>query len=47
MQDQKAIDDAIARTLEVWPAIAKGDMEAAMLKLHTKIREGGKGKGEG
>lgn len=37
--DQKAIDDAIARTLEVWPAIAKGDMEAAMLKLHTKPKQ--------
>lgn len=47
-QDQKAIDDAIARTLAVWPAIAKGDMEAAMLKLHTKVvREGGREKREG
>jgi peptidyl-tRNA hydrolase, PTH1 family len=36
--DQRAIDDAIERTLGVWPSIAKGDMEAAMLKLHTKAK---------
>jgi PTH1 family peptidyl-tRNA hydrolase len=33
--DQRAIEEAIQRALEVWPAIAKGDMETAMLKLHT------------
>jgi peptidyl-tRNA hydrolase, PTH1 family len=36
--DQRAIDDAISRTMDVWPAIAKGDMEAAMLALHTKSK---------
>ena len=32
----RAIDDAMKRTLDCWPDIAKGDMETAMLKLHTK-----------
>lgn len=30
------IDDAIRRALDTWPAIAAGDMERAMLALHTK-----------
>lgn len=30
------IDDAIDRSLAVWPLIAQGDCQAAMLKLHTK-----------
>lgn len=34
--DQRAIDDAIDRALECWSLIVKGDMEAAMLKMHTK-----------
>jgi peptidyl-tRNA hydrolase, PTH1 family len=34
--DQRAIDDAIKRAMECWPLMSKGDMEAAMLKLHTK-----------
>jgi peptidyl-tRNA hydrolase, PTH1 family len=38
-EDQKAIDDAVTRILEVWPAIENGDMEAAMLKLHTKPKQ--------
>lgn len=32
----RAIDEAMKRALDCWPDIAKGDMEAAMLKLHTK-----------
>ena len=35
-EEQQAIDDAITRALEVWPHIAAGEMETAMLKLHTK-----------
>lgn len=35
-EEQGAIDDAIARALEVWPLLAAGETEAAMLKLHTK-----------
>ena len=31
-----AIDDAIARSLDAWPAIAAGDFERAMLLLHTR-----------
>jgi peptidyl-tRNA hydrolase, PTH1 family len=38
-EDQRAIDDVIKRSLECWPAVAKGDMEAAMLKLHTKPKQ--------
>jgi peptidyl-tRNA hydrolase, PTH1 family len=34
--DRKAIDAAIDRAIELWPLVAQGDMEAAMLRLHTK-----------
>ena len=34
--EQVFMDDAIARSLELFPLIAAGDFEAAMLKLHTK-----------
>jgi len=34
--EQQAIDEALARALDQWPRIAGGDMEGAMLKLHTK-----------
>ncbi|HEX9390574.1 MAG TPA: aminoacyl-tRNA hydrolase [Usitatibacteraceae bacterium] len=34
--DARAIEDAMKRALDVWPAMANGDMEAAMLRLHTK-----------
>ncbi len=30
------IDEAIHRSLEIWPLIARGDYQAAMLALHTK-----------
>jgi PTH1 family peptidyl-tRNA hydrolase len=33
--DRGAIDEAIGRALEVLPQILAGDMQAAMLKLHT------------
>ncbi len=35
-EDERAIEDAMDRSLQCWDAIAKGEMEAAMLKLHTK-----------
>lgn len=38
-EDQSLIDSAITRSLEVWPLIAADDMEAAMLKLHTKEKK--------
>jgi PTH1 family peptidyl-tRNA hydrolase len=34
--ERSAIDDAIARALTGWPAIAGGDMERAMMLLHTR-----------
>ena len=34
--DERAIEDALRRATDVWPLIADGSMEAAMLKLHTK-----------
>jgi PTH1 family peptidyl-tRNA hydrolase len=35
-EERSAIDDSIERSLELWPLLAEGDTEAAMLKLHTK-----------
>jgi len=35
-EEAQLIDEAIQRSLEVWPLIAKGNCEAAMLKLHTR-----------
>lgn len=35
-EEQAAIDDAIDRSLEIWPMLADGRTEEAMLKLHTK-----------
>lgn len=35
-EEAQLIDEAIVRSLEVWPLIAQGACEAAMLKLHTK-----------
>ena len=38
-EEQAAIDDAIAKSLAVWPLLADGKTEAAMLKLHTKEKK--------
>jgi peptidyl-tRNA hydrolase, PTH1 family len=35
-EEQPLIDAAITRSLEVWPLLAAGDEQAAMLRLHTK-----------
>lgn len=35
-EEATAIDEAIRRGLDAWPAIATGDMERAMMALHTK-----------
>ena len=40
-EEQAAIDEAIARSLEVWPLLAADRQEAAMLKLHTKTQVSG------
>jgi peptidyl-tRNA hydrolase, PTH1 family len=37
-EERAAIEDAIARALEVWPLLAAHDMQNAMLKLHTRAR---------
>ena len=37
--DRSAIDDAIARALDVWRDIAAGEMERAMMALHTRGRD--------
>ncbi|MES2353571.1 MAG: aminoacyl-tRNA hydrolase [Pseudomonadota bacterium] len=35
-EEQSLIDEAIDRSLTLWPLMAAGDFRAAMLKLHTK-----------
>jgi peptidyl-tRNA hydrolase, PTH1 family len=37
--DERAIEDVIDKSLACWPDIAKGDLETAMLKLHTKPKK--------
>jgi PTH1 family peptidyl-tRNA hydrolase len=37
MEEQEAIEQAMNRAIELWPQIVAGEMEAAMLKLHTKV----------
>ncbi len=36
-EEQDEIDKTLTRALDLWPQIVVGAMEAAMLKLHTKI----------
>ena len=36
-EEGSAIDDAVRRAIAAWPAIAAGDMERAMLALHTRV----------
>ena len=38
-EEQSAIDDAIAKSLAIWPLLSEGKTEAAMLKLHTKEKK--------
>ncbi|MBU6483669.1 MAG: aminoacyl-tRNA hydrolase [Betaproteobacteria bacterium] len=40
-EDRGAIEAAILRAIGAWPDIARGDMERAMLALHTRARDGG------
>jgi PTH1 family peptidyl-tRNA hydrolase len=35
-EERKAIEDAISRGLDAWPAMADGNFERAMLDLHTR-----------
>ena len=39
VEEQPLIDDAITRSLDVWPLLAEDKHEAAMLKLHTKEKK--------
>ena len=34
--ERNAIGEALAKAMEIWPLVAAHDMQAAMLKLHTK-----------
>jgi peptidyl-tRNA hydrolase, PTH1 family len=36
-EEAPLIDEAIHRSLGVWPLIAEDNCQAAMLKLHTKL----------
>ena len=38
-EERAAIDEAMLRALKAWPAIAQGDMEDAMMTLHTVHKE--------
>jgi peptidyl-tRNA hydrolase, PTH1 family len=38
-EERAAIDEAMHRALKAWPAIAQGDMEGAMMTLHTTNKE--------
>lgn len=38
-EELSAIEAAIKKSLDVWPAIADGDMEKAMMALHTKPKK--------
>lgn len=40
-EEAAAMDEAIGRSVELWPLIAAGNLEAAMLKLHTRPKAGG------
>ena len=40
IEEQRAIDDALSRAHDVWPLIAANDMQAAMLRLHTRPADG-------
>ncbi len=39
-EDRTAIDDAIDRALDALPLCLSGDLQGAMLKLHTQDKEG-------
>ena len=38
-EESVLIEEAIERSLEVWPLIAQGSCQAAMMKLHTRDKE--------
>jgi PTH1 family peptidyl-tRNA hydrolase len=36
-EERKAIDTALDKAMDIWPLVTAHDMQAAMLKLHTKV----------
>jgi len=40
-EERDAMNDAIGRALSAWPSIAAGDMEVAMMALHTTNKDVG------
>ena len=38
-EERAAIDEAMQRALKAWPAMAQGDMEDAMMALHTTNKD--------
>jgi PTH1 family peptidyl-tRNA hydrolase len=38
-EEQRAIEEALDRGYDAWPLMAANDMQAAMLRLHTKPGE--------
>ena len=46
-EERAAIDEAMLRALKAWPAIAQGDMEDAMMTLHTMTKESKTSSGPG
>jgi PTH1 family peptidyl-tRNA hydrolase len=40
-EEASAIDAAMHRALDAWPAIRAGDMERAMMVLHTRVKTSG------
>jgi PTH1 family peptidyl-tRNA hydrolase len=46
-EERRAIDDAIERALAVWQDLAAGEIERAMLLLHTRPRAPAAGEGKG
>ena len=45
-EERPLIDETITRSLELFPLIARGDLQAAMLKLHTKPKPAAEAKEE-
>jgi peptidyl-tRNA hydrolase, PTH1 family len=45
-EERQAIAAALDQALEVWPLVARHDMQAAMLKLHTVAKSEREGKGD-
>ena len=46
-EERAGIDEVMHRALEAWPAIAQGDMEGAMMALHTMNKDSKTSSGPG